>query len=128
MKDDKTAKIDAAVFALLKRGAQTRLDLMEAIDDLRTVDDADAACARLVRAGLASVTTLDGDPAHMLVFGAELPISGPKSEPPDTSAIDPAWPTGEGEEVRPIPDRRLLCRITPERRAQLNAEDAELSR
>lgn len=34
----------------------------------------------------------------------------------------------KGEEARPIPDRRLLCRITPERRAEINAEDAQLSR
>lgn len=128
MKDDKTAKIDAAVFALLKKsGPLTRMDILEGVDALSTVEEADAAGARLVRAGVATVTQLD-DRALYDVTGAELPSSGPKSEPPDTSAIDPAWPTGEGEDVRPIPDRRLLCRITPERRAQLNAEDAELSR
>lgn len=121
------SKIDADLFALLKeKGPQTRMDILEAIDALNTPTEADAAGARLIKAGVATTQDKDGYPAFVLLEGAEFPAPGPKSEPPDTSAIDPAWTTGE--ETRQIPDRRLLCRITPERRAALNAEDAELSR
>lgn len=117
-----THQIDRDVFTLLKeKGPLTRMDILEAVEALSTVEEADEAGARLVRAGVAVVTTLDDSPAFTLVDGAEFPTS-------DTSAFDPTRLIGEGEETRPIPDRRLLCRITPERRAQLNAEDAELSR
>lgn len=105
------SKIDADLFALLKeKGPQTRMDILEAIDALNTPTEADAAGARLIQAGVVTTQDKDGYPAFVLLDGAALPA-------PMT-----------GEETRPIPDRRLLCRITPERRAQLNAEDAELSR
>lgn len=54
------AQIDAALFALLKeKGPQTRMDILEAVDALSTVEEADAGGSRLVRAGVATVTTLD---------------------------------------------------------------------
>ena len=73
-------EIDAAVFALLKKSgiALTRMDILEGVDALSTVEEADEAVARLVRAGVAAGTTLDDRPAFVFIAGAELPA--PASE------------------------------------------------
>lgn len=126
MKKDDSTVIDELVLEALKSGPKSRMDLMDAIDALSTVEEADAAAARLIRAGVATSREVDGVLMFALLDAPGRGEAGPKSEPPDTSAIDPAWTAGE--ESRPIADRRLPRRITPERRAELNAVDAELSR
>lgn len=105
-----TAEREAAVVNACRAAPMTRTDLVNDLD----VTDMDALNALLAalkgRGDLAEGFDSDG-------FATFLALKEPG-----------AVVGHSGEETRPIPDRRLLCRITPERRAEINAHDAEMSR
>jgi hypothetical protein len=96
-----------AVHALMDQGA-TRTDLMNALDGIVPIEELQGALKALVEAGRAVFT--EGG-----LEGFDL-----------WTAVTP--PDAKEEETRDTADRRLLRRITHARRAEINEEDAELSR
>jgi len=97
-----------AVHAVLETGA-TRTDLMNALSGIVPVEELDEALKALVEQGRATFTA-EGSTSGFDLWAA---VSGPAEK---------------DEESRDAADRRLLRRVTPARRAQINELDAELSR
>lgn len=124
-------ELDAAIVVLLKKGALQRVEIAAELET--QLHEVMAACDRLVERGQIAEKEIDGFVGYELVPAVTAERDGGDMDDARAFGLEiiaqkEKDAAERAEDVRPIADRRLLRRITPARRAELNAQDAEDSR